>query len=152
MSSESIPDACRSGMVQVTQSVFETLLNLPVSVLETGSGIPNSPLTGAIFYAGAWQGALLLECSEQQARAWSSRLMSIEQPTEEDARDGLGELTNVLAGNLKPLLAPGVSISTPSVVRGSDYSLHVLRGHRTERVEFSEEHGPFRVTFAKVDP
>jgi len=139
-------------MVQVTQSVFETMLNLPVSVLEAGSGIPNSPLTGAIFYAGAWQGALLVECSEQQARAWSSRLMSIEQPSEEDARDGLGELTNVLAGNLKPLLTPGVSISTPSVVRGSDYSFDVLRGHSMERVEFSEEHGHFRVTFAKVGP
>jgi len=152
MNTNATVESYRAGMVQVTEAVFETMLKTGVTVLDEPGETPASPMTAAIFYAGQWKGALVLECSEPQARAWSSRLMDIAEPTAEDARDGLGELTNVLAGNLKPLLPPGVGISTPSVVQGSDYSLHVFRGQWVERVAFADEQGPFRVMFAKVDP
>ena len=108
---------------------------------------PAAALTGAIFYAGAWKGVLLLECSEDQARDWTSRLMGVPDPTPDDARDGLGEVTNVLAGNLKRLLAPGVGISTPTVIAGSDYGFHISREGRTERVAFTDDQGTFQVTF-----
>ena len=120
MTSQSTTESYRAGMIQVTETVFDTLLNASVTVLDAPSGVPAYALTAAIYYAGLWQGALLIECSEQQARAWSSHIMDLPDPTSEDARDGLGELANVLAGNLKPLLPQGVSISIPSVVAGRD--------------------------------
>lgn len=87
-------------------------------------------LTAAVYYAGAWKRALLLECSLEQAMEWGSRLMELPAPVAvKDARDGLGELCNVIAGNLKPLLPPGVGLSTPSVVRSAGYSLRVKRRH-----------------------
>jgi chemotaxis protein CheX len=149
---ETTAETYRSGMILVTERVFETLLNMAVRVIDAPEETLHSPLTAAIFYAGTWKGALILECSEQQARAWSSLIMDIREPSAEDVRDGLGELANVLAGNLKPLLPPGVGISTPSVVNGTDYNMHVLRRQFAERVEFADERGPFRVTFAKADP
>ena len=156
MTSPFTTESYRAGVIQVTDTVFQTLLNASVSVLEaeegTPVGTPAFALTAAIYYAGLWQGALLIECSEPQARAWSSHIMDLPDPSSEDARDGLGELANVLAGNLKPLLPPGVSISIPSVVAGSDYIVHVLRDHALDRVVFADERGPFRVTFARVDP
>jgi CheY-specific phosphatase CheX len=148
---ETLVESYRDGMVHVTATVFETMLSTAVTVLDSPWNPPVPALTGAIFYAGLWKGALLVECSEQQARAWSSHIMAIPVPTDDDARDGLGELTNVLAGNFKPLLPHGVSISIPSVVAGSDYSLHVFRGHSVEQVVFADTHGPFRVTFARAD-
>ena len=162
MTSQITTESYRAGMIQVTETVFETLLNTPVTVLDATpldatspdatSAAPAFALTAAIYYAGLWQGALLIECSEQQASAWSSHIMDLPDPTEEDARDGIGELANVLAGNLKPLLPPGVSISIPWVVAGGEYSVHVLRDHAIERVAFADERGPFRVTFARVEP
>ena len=121
MTSQSTTESYRAGMIQVTETVFDTLLNASVTVLDAPSGVPAYALTAAIYYAGLWQGALLIECSEQQARACSSHIMDLPDPTSEDARDGFGELANVLAGNLKPLLPQGVSISIPSVVAGSDF-------------------------------
>jgi chemotaxis protein CheX len=144
-------ESYRTGVIQVTETVFETLLSTAVSVLDGVDATPAYALTAAIYYAGLWQGALLIECSDQQARAWSSHIMGLPDPTNEDVRDGLGELANMLAGNLKPLLPPGVSISIPSVVAGSDYSVHVSRGHALERVALADERGPFRVTFARVE-
>jgi len=46
--------------------------------------------------------------------------------TDEDVRDALGELANMLAGNLKSVLPSGVVLSMPSVIEGSDYSLRNL--------------------------
>lgn len=140
----------RSGMVQTTAAVFETMLGVSVTVLESPGAAPVTPLTAAVYYAGSWQGALLLECSERQASDWSKRLMDIPEPAAADARDGLGELTNMLAGNLKPLLPPGVGISIPSVVEGSDYSLRVCGGKLKERIDFAAATGPFSVTLVKV--
>ena len=101
----------------------------------------------AVYYAGAWKGAVLLECSLGQAMDWGSRLMQIPAPVaSEDARDSLGELCNVLAGNLKPLLPPGVGLSTPSVVKGADYTLRICGDTLCERLPFADPSGDFRVT------
>lgn len=143
-------ESYRLGIQQVTENVFETMLATAVTMLEGATeAAPHAEFTAAIFYAGLWKGALLVECSEQQARAWSSKIMEIPEPTSEDARDGLGELTNILAGNLKPLLPPGVSISTPSVVEGTEYSLRVFGSPIIEQIDFADERGRFRVTLAR---
>jgi CheY-specific phosphatase CheX len=82
-----------------------------------------------------------------QAMDWGSRLMAAPPPLPaEDARDSLGELCNILAGNLKPILPHGVGISTPSVVRGADYTLRVCGETVFERLGFSGAAGEFRVT------
>jgi CheY-specific phosphatase CheX len=72
--------------------------------------------------------------------------MDIPPPvTLEDARDGLGELCNVLAGNLKPMLPAGVALSAPSVVAGADYSLSLCGAAVCESSHFGSPDGTFRV-------
>jgi len=48
-------------------------------------------------------------------------------------RDALGELANMLAGNLKSVLPSGVVLSMPSVIEGSDYSLRICGKRLIER-------------------
>ncbi len=138
------------GLIQITESVFETMLGSAVTRLEQAEIALEVPLTAAVYYAGAWKGAVLLECSGRQATVWSGHLMDQTEPSPADARDGLGEVANMLAGNLKPLLPPGVGISIPSVVEGSDYSLRVCGGNLTQQIVFADALGPFRVTLVKV--
>ena len=52
----------------------------------------------------------------------------------------------MLAGNLKPVLPPGVGLSTPSVVKGADYTLRVCGDTLCERLHFGDPAGDFRVT------
>jgi hypothetical protein len=144
-------DLYRDGIAQVAMSVYETMLDVH---LHEPHGLPDafdSSFTGAVYYAGSWKGALLIECTSQQAMDWSARFMSLTPPvTLDDARDGLGELTNVLAGNLKPLLPPGVGLSIPCVVQGSDYSLRICGGNLSEALYFEDGFGPFRITLVEV--
>ena len=140
-------ESYRLGILQITQAVFSTMLELPIRATDPRPGNERYELTAAVYYAGAWKGAVLLECSLEQAMGWGSRLMQTAAPVaSEDARDSLGELCNVLAGNLKPLLPSGVGLSTPSVVRGADYTLRVCGDTLCERLCFADPAGDFRVT------
>jgi len=149
---QAFPIACyRSQIAGITASIYDTMLHVTVRPVDHAAGDSPGAFTAAIYYAGAWQGALLLECSAEQAIDWASRLMSLDPPVSlNDARDGLGELTNVIAGNLKPVLPPGIGISMPTVVQGSDYRLRICGGNLFERLEFEDDLGRFRVTLVEV--
>ena len=49
-------------------------------------------------------------------------------------------------GYHKPLLPHGVGLSTPSVVKGADYTLRVCGETLCERLHFADASGDFRVT------
>ncbi len=81
----------------------------------------------------------------------AARLLPLPPPLAlEDVRDAPGEMANVIAGNLKPLLPPGVGLSMPSVVQGDDYRLGVCGGTLTERLNLEDESGEFRITLIEV--
>lgn len=110
-----------------------------------------SQLTAAVYYAGAWKGALMIECSTCQAMRWTALLMSLTPPVSvEDARDGLGDVTNMIAGNLQPLLPPGAGLSPPMVIDGANHRLRMPGGARRESVSFEDESGPFRVVLVQA--
>ena len=137
-------------IASVVENVYRTMLGATVSpAAEVDFGI-DAPLTAAVHYVGAWKGALVLECSIVQAIRWAERLMPLPPPLSlEDARDGLGELTNMIAGNLKPLLPPGVSLSMPSVIEGADHRLCLLGARHRETFAFADESSSFRITFVR---
>jgi CheY-specific phosphatase CheX len=143
----------REGISQVALAVYETMLNIELLPAAEFTALPRNSFTGAVYYAGTWQGALVLDCCFEQATDWAARFMSLTPPVAlDDARDGLGELTNVLAGNLKALLPPGVGLSLPCVVQGSDYSLRICGGNLTESLYFADRFGAFRMTLVEVLP
>jgi chemotaxis protein CheX len=81
--------------------------------------------TGFIQIAGAWEGAIVCICGEDLLRTAAGVIfqLPVEDVTKELIHDALGELTNMLGGNLKALL-PGPSfLCLPAVVEGADYSL-----------------------------
>jgi CheY-specific phosphatase CheX len=60
----------------------------------------------------------------------------------DDVRDVMGELANMIAGNLKCTLAPGIRISVPSVTDGAEYSVRVCRAREVIRAGFDTDAGP----------
>ena len=52
-----------------------------------------------------------------------------EEIAEEDVHDAIGELTNIVAGEMKILFVPSVgalSLSTPSIISGKEYTIEVI--------------------------
>ncbi len=150
--SAAFPLACyRDSILEVATSVFGTLLGLPIHSGSNPAASFRGAFTAAVHYAGSWKGALVLECSAAQAESWAARLLPIPPPLAvEDVRDALGELANVIAGNLKPLLPPGVGLSMPSVVQGADYRFGVIGSTLREQISFADSTGEFRIALVEV--
>jgi chemotaxis protein CheX len=136
-------------LAQIVESVFGTMLSLEVSE----SGTPWFPgadrLTSAVHLAGDWSGAVLLECDQRQACLFAGRFLSLDPPETVDdvVRDLLGELANMIGGNLKCVLTRGViRLSMPSVVDGSDYTLRICGAAFRRRTSFQCAAGTFWVT------
>jgi chemotaxis protein CheX len=141
-------------VAQIVESVFITMMNLEV----VPSHIPWSPshdqLTSAVHLSGEWNGALLFECNRWQACRFAGRFLSMDPPDEvnDDVRDVLGELANMIGGNMKSAVTTGLTLSMPSVTDGSDYGLRVCGSEIQDRLGFESAEGPFWVTLLAVAP
>jgi chemotaxis protein CheX len=78
-------------------------------------------VTGRVFINGAWRGTIEVECSRPLAlRAAASMLGSgVDDVSSKDLKDALGELTNIIGGNIKSLLPGPSHLSLPAVWEGS---------------------------------
>jgi chemotaxis protein CheX len=135
-------------LAQVVESVFRTMLTLEVTQSQAPWFPSEERLTAAVHLAGDWSGVVLLECGRWQACQFAGRFLSGDPPEKVDnvVRDMLGELVNMIGGNLKCVLARGLRLSMPSVVDGSDYSLRICRAEILERLAVQSVDGPFWVT------
>jgi chemotaxis protein CheX len=137
-----------SELAQIVESVFGTMMSLEVGECSTPWFPSGDRLTSAVHLAGDWNGAVLLECDRGQACRFAGRFLSMEplDTVDDVVRDVLGELSNMIGGNLKCVLTRGIRLSMPSVVDGSDYSMRVCGARVRERIAFQCAEGPFWVT------
>jgi chemotaxis protein CheX len=77
----------------------------------------NSDVTASVSVTGAWRGHVLVSCSEPAAKNVAAALLGIEyeEVAEEDVADALGELANIIGGNVKSLLPEPCALSLPHV-------------------------------------
>ncbi|MBI3684391.1 MAG: chemotaxis protein CheX [Acidobacteria bacterium] len=145
-------EAYQAEISQIVAEVFQTMLGLEVGPEGAEHEPTPDAITAAIFFAGSWKGAVLIEASRRQALTWTARLMSIREPSTitDDVRDSLGELVNIIGGNLKSVLPSGVGLSMPTVVEGTDYSVKVCGENLVNRLCFSSPAGCFSVTLVEV--
>ena len=135
-------------LAEIVESVFGAMLRLPVEECATPWFPGGERLVSAVHLAGDWNGAVLLECDGGQACRFAGRFLSMDPPETVDdvVRDMLGELANMIGGNLKCVLARGIRLSMPSVVDGSDYSLRICGAAVRMRAGFQCAEGLFWVT------
>jgi len=148
MPTELSTETLTAALAQIVKSVFETMMSLEVAECEMPWFPSGDRLTSALHLAGDWNGAVLLECDRHQACRFAGRFLSMDPPGAVDdvVRDVLGELANMIGGNLKCVLTPGIRLSMPSIVDGSDYSLRVCGAEVGERLAFECAEGPFWIT------
>lgn len=139
-------------VTRIVEEVFRTMLGIQVAACPGSVAPATDPITAAIQFVGEWKGALLLQCGLGQALDFTRRLMPGTNPAafDADVRDSLGELTNVMGGNLKSTLPPGVMLGIPSVVEGTDFAMHICGGNESVSFAFGGEGGDFGITLVHV--
>ncbi|MBX3376603.1 MAG: chemotaxis protein CheX [Phycisphaeraceae bacterium] len=130
------PDDIRT----LAETVWEVTLAVPLTVDTSGQSSARGRSTvGSIQITGAWNGAVLLDCSTEVARKAAAAMFSSwpDSVSMQDMQDAVAELVNIMGGNLKSLLPEKCYLSLPSVVEGGDYSARVPGSRVVNREEFS---------------
>jgi chemotaxis protein CheX len=137
---------------QITESVWTSVLGLGVR-RAAAPFAPSRSMLGCVHITGAWQGAVTLESTPQLARRAASILLGVDEQgvTPEEVRDAMGELTNIIGGNLKGLLPDPSQLSVPAVVEGHEVTLQVQGTHPVSEVTFDCDGQLMRVTLLRRD-
>jgi chemotaxis protein CheX len=103
----------------IAEQVWSSYLDVDGSSPLLPVPAPDSTLhvTASVSVTGAWRGHVLVSCSEAASRNAAAALLGIEldEVTEDDIADALGELANIIGGNVKSLLPEPCALSLPHV-------------------------------------
>jgi chemotaxis protein CheX len=86
-------------------------------VLTGDEGQP-SQVHSSVSITGSWAGHVVYASSTAAARRAAAAFlaMEVDEVSQEDISDVLGELANIVGGNVKAMLPPGALLSLPQVV------------------------------------
>jgi chemotaxis protein CheX len=109
-------------------------------------------ITASVFLAGEWRGAVSVEIGMGQAVEITGRLNPESSPSglDDDVRDAIGELANMIGGNLKASLPSGTHMSMPTVARGTDYKVRMCGVAESASFGLSTAFGPFWVHITHI--
>jgi chemotaxis protein CheX len=127
-------------------NIWSTMLGLSLD----GAPAPEAEdyITGCVQITGDWQGAVTVELAVPLARRVAAALFAMEPAELGDGEvcDAVGELANMLGGNVKALLDGSCRLSLPAVVQGPAHVLSVSRGRLSASAALSSESDPLRVS------
>ncbi|MBD3391844.1 MAG: chemotaxis protein CheX [Chitinivibrionales bacterium] len=142
--------------IQSTINTFKTMIDLDVKPGKPAlsrEGEHTYDVSGIIGLSGKAQGSIALSFPKSMALKIVSKML--EQQVKvigPELTDGIGELTNIVAGSAKAELSPIVkdtlSISLPNVVVGKNHSVTRPSGLPGIVVPFSSSIGDFAVEIA----
>ncbi len=106
-------------LAETVEFVWNTFVG--TEIVPGGPAEMGEALSAAISVGGQWNATIVCELGDELCRRYSSALLEtpVDELSAEDIRDALGELVNVVGGNIKGLLDDnGTStLSLPVVAR-----------------------------------
>ncbi|AXV05406.1 Chemotaxis protein CheX [Euzebya pacifica] len=84
-------------------------------------------LSSLIHVHGAWEGTIVLHGPQALAASVAAAMFGMEadELSEDDIGDAFGEIANMLGGSVKALVDGPCSLSLPTVIGGTQYTLTV---------------------------
>jgi chemotaxis protein CheX len=87
-------------------------------LIENGNDAQPSDVHSSVSITGSWHGHVVYASSTAAARRAAAAFLAVEpdEVSPEDLSDVLGEIANIVGGNVKAMLPPGAQLSLPQVV------------------------------------
>ncbi len=140
------------SIIDATKEIFETMIMLditPGDPLDKNVTKFSCSVSGVIGLAGTCKGMLAIHTPDAVAKSITSNFLGIEvAEVDDDVTDAIGELANMLAGNIKMVLdeaGKDVTLSIPSCIHGEEYSMDCVADADWVVVPFKVDSGEFLV-------
>ncbi|WP_183094873.1 chemotaxis protein CheX [Nocardioides stalactiti] len=135
----------------VVEEVWSTFVGYehPLCVRQVPAGTPldSGVWSGAVSVTGEWQGAVTVELADDVAVAISRVMLDVdpsESLNDDDVADAVGELVNMIGGNVKSLMPGPSALSLPAVAAGR--AVFPSDAHEVARLDLLWTNQPVRIT------
>jgi len=128
---------------------MDHLLHLPLAV-DPASAFSDC-VSALVGLAGTYNGLVSQHVPSPLAKKLAGQMLETADPSEEEVEDALGELANIIAGAFKSHISAGsldIRLSTPSVVSGKQYVIHVAKKPDVMTLLFDSEDEWFMAALA----
>lgn len=117
-------------VAQIVQEVWGSMLGVDVQPVDAETAKGGAAVAGSVGVTGASECLISLEISEPGARVVAAAMFGLDEAdvADTDIADTVGELTNMVGGNIKSLLPEPSTLSLPVVAQGSNPTLRVVGG------------------------
>jgi chemotaxis protein CheX len=135
---------------EVVRGIFENMLHLSLTAECRPSDISGECVVATLDFSGSWAGRVSLRCEMDQARRLAARFLElpVEELPDRLVADVLGEIVNMIAGNLKSVFATDIRLALAHVTPGSsETGLSFVPAIKQEAF-FASTEGPFQVSVA----
>jgi chemotaxis protein CheX len=130
-----------------TQEVFDTMLSMELTEHGAKEFTGTSRIVGSVSLAGSISGTVNIHVSDTFATQITANMLGMELDevdSDEEVHDVIGELSNMIGGDLKSHLCDAgftCELSIPSITSGKDFSIESKGWAVNENVYFQyQEH------------
>lgn len=142
-------------VVELTRTVWETVLEMPIEPSDTDQEpVENEhTISACVHISGGWAGSVILSCPVALGTRIAAQMFELEEDEIDDEliNDAVGEVVNMVGGNVKGLVPGPSQLSIPAVATGVAVQLAVPGSHPVTRVGFRSGADPVRVVLMKAD-
>lgn len=141
----------RDKIIESAQEIFSTMIMMEISVVEENDGAQSlkDSISGIIGLAGTFKGVLAIHLPNVVAMAITTSFLGMEVDTiNEDVEDAVGELANMLGGNVKMILSEkgrDIDLSLPTTISGRDYDFQQKKDAEYLKIPFVCDAGKFSI-------
>ena len=134
-------------ITNVVCQVFRTMMEVIVTPSTDPHHPPDCGFAALVEFTATWHGALAIGLGRDEAARFTSRLLGSEvgDLSQDEIRDVIGEIANIIAGNIKFVLPPGIDMGLPAWLAGNGTASLLLDRRLLSRHVFESEAGHFSV-------
>ena len=151
MTTSELPAVTADQVTEITKDVWSSFLQMDLEVGPPGA-LSGHTLTGCVAISGEWNGTVVVQAAAAHAHAAAEAMFMAEPGTlsEDEVMDALGELTNMVGGNIKSLMPEPSKLSIPSVTGGDNTTVRVPGGTLVDSVTLVGPAGPVHLSVWEV--
>lgn len=107
--------------------IWSSVLGLSAEPAPSSIRVEEPRLTGFVHIQGDWQGTVTVDCPVGLAATAAAAMfgMALQELTQAEIDDALGEITNMTGGGIKSMLPGSCSLSLPTVIEGVGFKVNV---------------------------
>lgn len=122
--------AVNTSLFQSAQEVFSSMLGLPLTLVSQAEAPEKSgsQVMAGVGLVGQFCGTVVIECSGEMACQLAQALLGAGfDEVDEDVKDMVGEIANMVAGGVSKGLPGPPALTPPCVAAGTDFSMGFLK-------------------------